>query len=301
MSDLITKAEIAPLLGISGRQVRNHVSRGTFAPEASGFFNRAAVVGAYTQFLEAFKHRRGLKDISVPRASSGDDTSEVDAEELRSRIRKTRAALKKDQNKLAAILEETVERQGFEESYGIYRDVVLAELATLPHAIATSCEGQKDISVVGGIITDEGRACLSRIRKALDALPVEAGRDAIYDTGSGDEDLYVQLSKTKTARNNCQAALFEVQASLFRGDALLISDTDRVMGQRISNARSRILSLASGLARQIRGISRDNIIAEVSSSVADIAKEWPEFVVADFRTTSVLQFAQESQENDETE
>src|SRR5271166_1938590 len=102
MSDFISKAEIAPLLGVSGRQVRNHIAKGTFAPEASGFFNRAAVQEAYTKFRDAFDKRRGQRDVhATTETSAGNTGSDTDVEELRSRIRKLRAALKKDQNKLA--------------------------------------------------------------------------------------------------------------------------------------------------------------------------------------------------------
>ena len=82
MSDLISKAEIAPLLGISDRRVRNHIAKGTFRPEASGFFNRTTVVDAYTNFRQAFDKRKGQRDVYATRETSagntGDDISEAE-------------------------------------------------------------------------------------------------------------------------------------------------------------------------------------------------------------------------------
>jgi predicted transcriptional regulator len=300
MSDLISKAEIAPLLGITDRMVRNHLRKGTFKPDASGFYNRETVVEAYTKFRKDFERRKGQRDVyATNKTSAGNTGDDISEAELASRVFKTQSMLRKDQQKLAVLESEAHLTDTYREAYTRLRQDILAELSKLPVIIADALNGEKDVSTVGGIIEDQAKECLWRL-KAI-TLP-ESEDEELDEEIVASQDLWGALTVAKTARNIAQGRIAELQAAMFSGEALYADHCRNVLSQRISNARSKILSLSSSLARMLRGAPREMVIAEVSSSIADATREIPEWNVSEWRTSAVTLFAKvEKRESAEEE
>ena len=158
--------------------------------------------------------------------------------------------------------------------------------------------GEKDLSTVGGILTDESKACLKRLQ--LITLPHSITEPDSDGNSVDDQDLWGQLTIAKTERNLAQAKIAELQAGLFSGEVLYAEECDRVMHQRIANCKSKILSLSSGLARMLRGAAGELVAAEVGSSVSDILRELPHWNIEHWRASSVTVFAKaKTQESDD--
>ncbi len=122
------------------------------------------------------------------------------------------------------------------------------------------------------------------------------------DAAPENSDLLEDIRKVRIQRDHAIAEFNEITAALFKGGWVYQSDIDRILGDRASAARSKLLGLPNKMARVLRGTTRDQAVDLLRREVEQIEKSFPEFDPANFRATTVtensLARAEEEQERE---
>ena len=108
------------------------------------------------------------------------------------------------------------------------------------------------------------------------------------DAAPENSDLLEEIRKVRIARDHAIAEFNEITAALFKGNWVYQSDVDRILCDRASAARSKLLGLPNKMARVLRGTTRDQAVDLLRKEVEQIEKSFPGFDPADFRATTVI-------------
>jgi molybdopterin-biosynthesis enzyme MoeA-like protein len=109
------------------------------------------------------------------------------------------------------------------------------------------------------------------------------------DAAPENSDLLEEIREVKIHRDHAIAEFNEITAALFKGSWVYQSDIDRILGDRASAAKAKILGLPNKMARVLRGTTRDQALDLLHKEVEQIEKSFPEFDPANFRATTVIE------------
>jgi hypothetical protein len=109
------------------------------------------------------------------------------------------------------------------------------------------------------------------------------------DTTPENGDLLEEIRNVRIARDHAIAEFNEITASLFKGSWVYQADVDRILCDRASAARSKLLGLPNKMARVLRGTTLNQAVVLLRKEVEQIEKSFPEFDPANFRATSVIE------------
>jgi hypothetical protein len=134
----------------------------------------------------------------------------------------------------------------------------------------------------------------------LDRPDLEALRDRVAAELSDSEqlpendDLLEAIRQTRIDRNIAIATINEVTAGLYKGVYCYVSDVERVVGDRFSVVRGKLLSLPTKLVRVIRGLKPEQIEEVIREEIQDISKEIKPFEPSDFRSRGFTESPEDS-------
>jgi phage terminase Nu1 subunit (DNA packaging protein) len=148
---LVTRTELSEILGCSPNRVSELKQLGII--HAVG--NRYDATKCVELYL-AYKRDR-----------STDLRNSSDRDDLLAKLRKHRSVLLKDKNRLERIEEECGRVEDLELVYTAVRQMVLAELATLPDRIADAVVGLKELAYVADAIDKVVYASLTKMAKGV--------------------------------------------------------------------------------------------------------------------------------------
>jgi phage terminase Nu1 subunit (DNA packaging protein) len=158
MAKLVSRSELADILGLSPNRVSELKAAGVIQAEGSSRFDALECARRYVAYR---------RDKASERAQSGDK------EALEAKLRKYRSNLEKDRNRLCKLQEEALSIGDTQSTHELIKSVLLSELGELPERIAGRMSGIKDMPSMAEEIEKECYAVLNGVK---DKLNQEADR-----------------------------------------------------------------------------------------------------------------------------
>jgi hypothetical protein len=107
------------------------------------------------------------------------------------------------------------------------------------------------------------------------------------DERPDNHDILEEIRKTRIQRNHAIAEFNEITAGLYKGTCVYASEAERILGDRIGAAKSKLLGLANRCARVLLKQKREDALKVLSDAVSEIVGEIRPFRASDFRARDV--------------
>ena len=151
MPKLVSRSELADILGLSPNRVSELKVAGVIQAEGSRF-DALECARCYVAYR---------KDKASERAQSGDK------EALEAKLRKYRSNLEKDRNRLCKLQEEAISIADTRDTHEFIKSVLLSELHELPERIADRISGVRDMPIMAEEIEKQCYAALNSVKDKL--------------------------------------------------------------------------------------------------------------------------------------
>jgi hypothetical protein len=233
-------------------------------------------------------------------------------EQLEARLRLHKSNLLKQRNKLNALKEQVATITDIQQAYNSFRAIILAELRQLPQRIADKLTSAQDMPTTAEAIENTVYAGINTIHAKLDAYcdnidADESGQEPGREYGGGtpvvapeNADLVAEIRKVRTERDHTVAESNEIVAALFSGQTVYARDVEKIMSDRSSIARTKLLGLPQFLARVVVGAG-EQAMSHLTDAVEQIAEEIEPFDAADFRAQEVRERVSEPDDSEPEE
>jgi hypothetical protein len=96
-----------------------------------------------------------------------------------------------------------------------------------------------------------------------------------------------EIRRVRIDRNHAIAKFNEITAGLYKGSCVYASEAERILGDRIGAAKSRLLGLANRCARVLLKQKREDALKVLREAIAEITREIRPFRADDFRAKDV--------------
>ena len=107
------------------------------------------------------------------------------------------------------------------------------------------------------------------------------------DERPDNSDILQEIRQTRIQRNHAIAEFNEVTAGLCKGTWVYASETERILGNRIGAARSKLLGLPNRTARVLLKAKPEDALEVLREAIAEIIREIRPFRASDFRAREV--------------
>jgi hypothetical protein len=107
------------------------------------------------------------------------------------------------------------------------------------------------------------------------------------DERPDNHDILKEIRQTRIQRNHAIAEFNEITAGLYKGSCVYTSEAERILGDRMGAAKSKLLGLANRCARVLLKQKREDALKVLSDAVSEIVGEIRPFRVSDFRAKDV--------------
>jgi hypothetical protein len=245
MPDLVSKAELASILSVSGKTVQRLTSEGKLhVVERKGqtpYYDRDSSIEIY--------HKHAEEAEEALHNPGGDVLAE-------SRLARVESHYRRQVQKLAALLRESLEYDKAVEAWGIFRNEA--------REICLSCVDNPPFTagltrplLIGLLLIDWQHDLLTRLLDGprIDRQPEPPAINHDHLVGSP-EDIFEKIEAMRARVNYCIADHNNVLADLVGGKAVKASLFEEAVTRRVMSHKARIESISQRLAPQLVGLSQ---------------------------------------------
>ena len=286
---LVTRSQLAAAVDLSLKQVDVHRLKGTFRPvtEKPLRFDLEECQKAYTEFRSQF------------------DATDDSSDELKeSQLRRWIARIDLSSQKLEKLLETTIPADTAERLYTEAKRIVSRRLTAWASEVVDRLQGLEDRVDLYDVVNDSCLNLIDEVGELLACIDLSSQNEGQEDYGTLDlescDGWRQKIDRCKARLNHIESDRIEARTGIVAGRLLIFDEVVRIMGDRHSAVRSRILALPSELAQLLVAVDRDTQLERLREKIADALENLCPFDVEDFKSKGI-DYVRSTEETDQIE